>query len=353
MPTDGMKDSFEQLLDLMEDVLSDKTITFRRDFVEIAGSAAGSIFLSQSIYWMKVQKKAGKDGWFYKSREEWTEETGLTRYEQESARNALKKLRVLEEIRKGCPFQLHFTVNMKNLYLLLSAKSNKSHSVESTPHSAGNNRIDGGIPSGHSVENSQPYKEAEITAKSTSENTQESPSFNDSLFGEESNRKPKKYTRVLEKTCDPRCKAVTAKIFEAYKHFNKVNPGWGDACGKQLKNFLAAHPDWNEEKIFECIRNRFKSEVNPAQEPLSWINKLGDYSAGPLDKFGNPKTNGNGFHNGQQSRTNGSGATGHLLDHLPDAEENERRRIKADKELEEKRNSGFSVLDVRRNARGM
>jgi len=152
---------------------------------------------------------------------------------------------------------------------------------------------------------------------------------------------PKKKRQVKDSVtpCDPRCKAVTAKIFEAYKHFNKINPGWGDVCGKQLKNFLAAHPDWNEEKIFECIRNRFKSEVNPAQEPLSWINKLGDYAAGPLDKFGNPKTNGNGFHNGQQSHTNGSGAAGHLLDHLPSPEEIAERRRADDKRLEERRNA--------------
>jgi len=57
---------------------------------------------------------------------------------------------------------------------------------------------------------------------------------------------------------------------------------------------------------------------------------------------GKPNGNGNGFHNGQQSRTNGSGATGHLLDHLPDADEIARRR-KADD----------ARLEARRNARGM
>ncbi len=57
---------------------------------------------------------------------------------------------------------------------------------------------------------------------------------------------------------------------------------------------------------------------------------------------GKPNSNGNGFHNGQQSRTNGPGATGHLLDHLPDADEIARRR-KADD----------ARLEARRNARGM
>lgn len=51
------------------------------------------------------------------------------------------------------------------------------------------------------------------------------------------------------------------------------------------------------------------------------------------------QSNGNGFHNGQQSHTNGTGATGHLLDHLPDAEEIERCRRADDKRLEERRNA--------------
>jgi hypothetical protein len=152
-----------------------------------------------------------------------------------------------------------------------------------------------------------------------------------SLVSENSNGTPKKLTRGLEKSCDPRYKAVTAKIFEAYKCFNKVDPGWGDPCGKQLKNFLASHPDWNEEKIFECIRNRYKSEINLAEEPIKWISSIGNFAGGPLDKYGKPKSTSNGFHNGQPSRTNGSGATGHLLDHLPSIEEIQERR-KADDE---------------------
>lgn len=165
------------------------------------------------------------------------------------------------------------------------------------------------------------------------------PSLNGFSLTPESNGKPKKHTRVLEKTCDPRCKAVTAKIFEAYKHFNQVNPPWGQIEGNLLKLFLLSHSDWNEEKIFECIRNRFKSEENLALEPRRWMSRIGDYAGGPLDKFGKPKTNGNGFHNGQQSHTNGPGSTTRLLDHLPGPEETKRRREADDKRLAERRNA--------------
>jgi len=137
---------------------------------------------------------------------------------------------------------------------------------------------------------------------------------------------------------DPRHTPVKNKIFEAYHYFNKFYPAWGVKEAGCLATFLKSH-DWPEEKIFTCIRNRFKSEENLAQEPCRWICRLGDFAGGPLDKFGKPKSNGNGFHNGQQSRTNGTGATGHLLDHLPDAEEIARRRKQDDERLRLRRES--------------
>jgi len=314
-------------------------IDVKRIYIDIAEDLVSGILLSQIVYWFlpddhgKSKLSIEREGkrWIAKSREDWWDECRITvkQFDRSSA--------LLEDLGFICTrvFKFnglaikHISLNLQIVFLRVKALLTKGQKQLISPK--GNPAI---------PQRANPYKEAEITTKNTSENTQEeTPSLNDFSLSGESNGKTKKHTRVLEKTCDPRCKAVTAKIFEAYKHFNKVNPGWGEACGKQLKNFLAAHPDWDEEKIFECIRNRFKSEVNPAQEPLSWINKLGDYSAGPLDKFGNPKTNGNGFHYGQQSRTNGAGATGHLLDHLPSPEEIEERRRADDKRLEERRNA--------------
>jgi hypothetical protein len=50
-----------------------------------------------------------------------------------------------------------------------------------------------------------------------------------------------------------------------------------------------------------------------------------------------PQSNGNGYQNGAQSRTNGSGQAGHLLDHLPSLEENQRRQREGDERLARKR----------------
>jgi len=133
-------------------------------------------------------------------------------------------------------------------------------------------------------------------------------------------------------TPDPRHTPVKNKIFEAFHYFNKIYPSWGVKEAGCLSTFLKGH-DWEVEKIFTCIRNRFKSEENFSQEPCRWICRLGDFAGGPLDKYGKPRVAGNG----SQSRTNGSGATGHLLDHLPSVEEIKRRRAEDDARLEQKR----------------
>jgi hypothetical protein len=58
----------------------------------------------------------------------------------------------------------------------------------------------------------------------------------------------------------------------------------------------------------------------------------------------NSNSNGNGSYNGSQSRINGPGATGHLLDHLPSLEENERRRKADDARLAERREKGAKFI---------
>ena len=97
--------------------LFDKPIAFHRCFAEIAGSAAGGLFLSQLVYWDKVAEKMKdrEDNSFFKSQDEWKEETALTRREQETSRKKLKLLGILEETRKGTPARLWFRLNREAL----------------------------------------------------------------------------------------------------------------------------------------------------------------------------------------------------------------------------------------------
>lgn len=101
------------------DVL-DRPIAFHRIYADVAGSAAGGIFLSQLVYWAKRMEGKREDGMFYKTIDEWAEETALTRYEQESARKQLKKVGVLKVKRKGVPAKLYYLVDFDALDRVIS-----------------------------------------------------------------------------------------------------------------------------------------------------------------------------------------------------------------------------------------
>lgn len=98
----------------------DRPIAFHRCFVPIAGGVAGAVFLSQLLYWSK-RISAERDGWIWKTGNEWEEETGLRRGEQEAARKKLRSAGVLEEELKGVPARLHFRLNTNKLASLLDS----------------------------------------------------------------------------------------------------------------------------------------------------------------------------------------------------------------------------------------
>lgn len=106
-----------------------RPIAFHRAFADLAGSAAGGLFLSQLFYWS--DKGADAEGWIYKTIAEWTDETALSRREQESARAALVALGVLEVERRGLPARLWFRLDLGRLASLLET-TNKIARPEQT-----------------------------------------------------------------------------------------------------------------------------------------------------------------------------------------------------------------------------
>lgn len=66
--------------------------------------------------------------------------------------------------------------------------------------------------------------------------------------------------------------------------------------GLQIKRFLDSHPDWTQDMWRSALNNRGKSDVNHAQRLFSWVGKLSEYSASPLDRYGKPMLNGGGKH---------------------------------------------------------
>ncbi|WP_230460175.1 hypothetical protein, partial [Sansalvadorimonas verongulae] len=104
----GMSDIIPDLAKLLE-----RPIAFQQPYAQIAGFAAGGLFLSQALYWTGKSERDGQ--WFYKTQDEWHKETWLSRSEQERSRKALKKAGVLEEKRKGNPAKLWYRVNRSML----------------------------------------------------------------------------------------------------------------------------------------------------------------------------------------------------------------------------------------------
>ena len=81
-----------------------RAIAYSVNVARITGDIKSALFLSQLIYWTRT----GVDvelhgGWIYKTREQWTLETNLSRYEQESARSHLLHIGLIEEQRTGVP----------------------------------------------------------------------------------------------------------------------------------------------------------------------------------------------------------------------------------------------------------
>ena len=98
--------------------LLDRPIAFHRCLAELGGSVNAGLMLSQALYWAK-RTKAG-DGWFWKTAEEWQDETYLTRTEQATARKQLKRLSCWQEELRGVPAKLFYRVDLDELDQLLS-----------------------------------------------------------------------------------------------------------------------------------------------------------------------------------------------------------------------------------------
>ncbi len=144
-----------QLISLI-DAMNDKPIAFNRHYVGLGCGINGALMLSQMVYWSKRTKD--KNGYFYKTQDEWEEETGLTRWEQGTARKKLRELGFVSEHKHGVPCKVHFRVEHDVLYqaLIQYAEKRQSSMLES-----------------HKLECGNPTDKAEVKPLTNTENTTE------------------------------------------------------------------------------------------------------------------------------------------------------------------------------------
>jgi hypothetical protein len=107
----------------------DLPVTFHRCLVTITGSVTAALMLSQAITWTETLAPAS-GGWFCKSQEEWFEETGLSRWEQQTARRVLRESNFIDERKLGLPAKLWFRVNKSPIWQALHQSSQRSEHPE-------------------------------------------------------------------------------------------------------------------------------------------------------------------------------------------------------------------------------
>lgn len=96
----------------------DPPVSFHRCLVPITGGVTAALMLSQAI-WTSQEIDQTANGWFSRSQDEWAEATGLTRWEQETARRALRSFGFLEERRIGMPAKLWYRVRPELVWFAL------------------------------------------------------------------------------------------------------------------------------------------------------------------------------------------------------------------------------------------
>lgn len=244
----------------------DRPIAFHRAFVGIGAGITGALMLSQAIYWSNRSEDRG--GWFYKTQVDWEGETGLTRYEQETARKKLKALGVMHEVKRGVPCKTWFKVDFSVLdnLLIQYAKNQQTRSRKT-------NKPCSGISAGSAGENQQSI--TEITHR-LPETTTDIIGASAESRADEKTAAAKQAKKRTAKRSLPDDFKPTAQHYELAKK-NGVNL---DHEFEQFKDYHAAKEskfaDWHA-ALRTWIRNAAKfSKSKPQAKRSGYINQ--DYS---------------------------------------------------------------------------
>ena len=110
----------------------DLPVSFHRCLIPLTGGVTAALMLSQAIA-ITQDTDPVAEGWFVRSREEWHLETGLSRWELESARRTLREAGFLEERRAGLPAKLYYRVCTDQVWLALKAQAQRAASRNQCP----------------------------------------------------------------------------------------------------------------------------------------------------------------------------------------------------------------------------
>lgn len=108
----------------LQSILGSKTVSFYSIFAKAIGSVQAAVMLSQAFFWQeKAKYKNGveidDEIYFQKTANEWYEETGLTKEQQQVARKHLSGCGILIEILAGLPATIHYRVDVNALVAVI------------------------------------------------------------------------------------------------------------------------------------------------------------------------------------------------------------------------------------------
>lgn len=109
-------------------------VAFHKCLADLVGSITGALLLSQAVYWQNRCKN--EDGWWWKTQEQWEDETGMTRRELETARKSCSEF-IDHEVR-GIPARSWYRVNLDALQTRLSETAKQACTKQ--PNMDGSNR---------------------------------------------------------------------------------------------------------------------------------------------------------------------------------------------------------------------
>jgi hypothetical protein len=122
----GQSNPLSPELEAVYQALGKHYITYFPSLARVAGGAKPALMLGHAIYLTRdlLRKEPERQGWFWKSRNDWLLATGLDRREQETARDSLKKLGLIHEMLGGMPARRFYQLNLVRLGQLLCDEAN-------------------------------------------------------------------------------------------------------------------------------------------------------------------------------------------------------------------------------------
>lgn len=154
-----------QYQESLSELLTCRPVAYWPVLARRVGGVQEAIMLSQLLYWNGVQTVKERGGWLYKSVDDMTMETGLSKEQQQTARAKLAALGVIEIQLKGVPRCWRYRVDMGRLTDLLAIHSEglpsnglpfqwDDYSTVNPPNIGRNSRgMFDGKPAQHSTEN--------------------------------------------------------------------------------------------------------------------------------------------------------------------------------------------------------